>query len=35
MYKTGICDDGKNICASLEEMVLQYAEKSKKSSGRF
>ncbi|MCX4305354.1 MAG: LytTR family DNA-binding domain-containing protein [Acetatifactor sp.] len=30
MYKIGICDDGKNICASLEEMVLQYAEKSKR-----
>lgn len=29
MYNIGICDDGKNICASLEEMVLQYAEKSK------
>lgn len=30
MYNIGICDDGKNICASLEEMVLQYAEKSKR-----
>lgn len=27
MYHIGICDDGKNICASMEEMVLQYAEK--------
>ena len=30
MYNIGICDDGKNICASLEEMVLQYAENSKR-----
>lgn len=30
MYNIGICDDGMNICASLEEMVLQYAEKSKR-----
>lgn len=29
MYNIGICDDGKNICASLEDMVLQYAEKRK------
>jgi len=29
MYNIGICDDGKNICASLEEMVLLYAEKNK------
>ncbi|MFG6356200.1 MAG: LytTR family DNA-binding domain-containing protein [Acetatifactor sp.] len=28
-YNVGICDDGKNICASLEEMVLRYAQKSK------
>ena len=27
MYNIGICDDGKNICSSLEEMILQYAEK--------
>ena len=25
MYHIGICDDGKNICAELEEMILQYA----------
>lgn len=30
MYSIGICDDGTNICASLEEMVVQYAEKSKR-----
>lgn len=30
MHVIGICDDGKNTCASLEEMVLQYAEKSKR-----
>lgn len=30
MYNIGICDDGKNICASLEEMVLLYAEKSRR-----
>lgn len=24
MYHIGICDDGKNICASIEEMVLRY-----------
>lgn len=29
MYNIGICDDGKNICALLEEMVLLYAEKNK------
>lgn len=29
MYNVGICDDGKNICSSLEEMVLLYAEKNK------
>lgn len=28
MYNVGICDDGKNICSSLEEMVLLYAEKN-------
>lgn len=26
MYVIGICDDAKNTCASLEEMVLQYPE---------
>lgn len=25
MYKIGICDDGKNTCASVEAMLLQYA----------
>lgn len=30
MYNIGICDDGKSVCASLEEMVLQYAEKSRR-----
>lgn len=25
MYKIGICDDGENICASIEHMLLQYA----------
>lgn len=29
MYNIGICDDGKNICALLEEMVIQYADKNK------
>ena len=29
MYNIGICDDGKNTCASIEEMVLQYAEKNR------
>lgn len=29
MYNIGICDDGLNTCASLEKMVLQYAEKNK------
>lgn len=24
MYNIGICDDGKNICASIENMILQY-----------
>ena len=27
MYHIGICDDGKHICASMEEMVLQYSRK--------
>lgn len=26
MYNIGICDDGKNMCSSLEKMILQYAE---------
>lgn len=26
MYNIGICDDGKNICSSLEKMILQYME---------
>ncbi len=25
MYNIGICDDGENICASIENMLLQYA----------
>lgn len=29
MYNIGICDDGKNTCASIEEMIMQYAEKKK------
>lgn len=29
MYSIGICDDGVNTCASLEEMVQLYAEKNK------
>ena len=29
MYYIGICDDGKNTCALIEEMVLLYAKKSK------
>ncbi len=29
MYNIGICDDGKNTCAVLEEMVLLYAQKNK------
>ncbi len=29
MYNVGICDDGKNLCLSLEEMVLLYAKKNK------
>ena len=24
MYHIGICDDGKNFCASMEEMILHY-----------
>ena len=26
MYHIGICDDGKNTCSSLEEMILEYTE---------
>lgn len=26
MYNIGICDDGENICASIENMLLQYAK---------
>lgn len=26
MYNIGICDDGKNTCAGLEEMVMSYAQ---------
>lgn len=26
MYNIGICDDGKNTCSSIENMLLQYAE---------
>ena len=26
MYYIGICDDGKNICADMEKMVLQYGQ---------
>lgn len=29
MYHIGICDDGKNICAELEEMILRYASERK------
>ena len=27
MYNIGICDDGKNICTSIENMLLKYAQK--------
>lgn len=27
MYNIGICDDGKNICTSIENMLLQYAKR--------
>lgn len=27
MYHIGICDDGKNVCSSIEDMLLQYAGK--------
>lgn len=26
MYQIGICDDGKYICATIEAMIMQYAE---------
>ncbi len=26
MYNIGICDDGENVCASIESMLLQYAK---------
>lgn len=26
MYSIGICDDGENICAAIENMLLQYAK---------
>ena len=26
MYRIGICDDGENVCTSIENMLLQYAE---------
>ena len=26
MYQVGICDDGQNICASIENMILRYAK---------
>lgn len=26
MYNIGICDDGKNVCAAIETMLLQYAK---------
>lgn len=26
MYNIGICDDGKNVCTSIENMLLQYAQ---------
>ena len=29
MYNIGICDDGKHICASIENMILHYAEDRK------
>lgn len=28
MYTIGICDDGKNICAKLEDMILDYAKEN-------
>lgn len=29
MYQIGICDDGENICTSMENMLLQYAGEMK------
>lgn len=29
MYNIGICDDGENICTSVETMLLQYAREKK------
>lgn len=29
MYNIGICDDGENICTSIETMLLQYAREKK------
>ncbi len=26
MYYIGICDDGENICAAIEDMLMQYAQ---------
>ena len=26
MYNIGICDDGENVCTSIENMLLQYAQ---------
>lgn len=28
MYNIGICDDGKNICSQMEEMLIQYAQEN-------
>lgn len=28
MYNIGICDDGKNICSAIEEMVFAYAKEN-------
>ncbi len=29
MYYIGICDDGENVCTSIENMLLQYAQEKK------
>lgn len=29
MYNIGICDDGKNVCGSIESMLEQYAQEKK------
>lgn len=29
MYNIGICDDGENICTSIENMLLQYAKEKR------